>query len=402
MATIEAARIRSLVDSRGAATVEVELRSGTHVGRFASPSGASMGTHEAQAFPKGGAEEAVRIFRKEIEPRIRGRAVEDQDGLDAWLHELDGTRTFARIGGNVAVAVSIANSKLAAALAGRPLFRFLGGARVRMPIPLGNVIGGGRHAIGGTTIQEFMVVSQGPTVAASVFSNARVHRRIGEALAKRMPGQPLGRGDEGAWIAALDDEEALAVLADICKSAASEAGFSVRPALDLAASEFYRDGRYHYRDRSLTREEQIDFVAKLVREHALFSVEDPFDQEDFDAFAELTKRVSSTCTVIGDDLFVTRVERLLRGIEVGAGNAILIKPNQVGTLSDTRAAIDLAHASGYATVMSHRSGETTDEAIAHLAVAFGCMGIKTGAVGGERVAKLNELIRIEEQLKEGA
>jgi len=270
-----------------------------------------------------------------------------------------------------------------------------------MPLPFGNVIGGGRHAIGGTTIQEYLVVSQGPRAADNVFANARVHRAVGDALAKKFHDEPLGRGDEGAWIARLADEDALALLVDLCKSVGRDLGSRIQPALDLAASEFYREGKYHYRERSLTREGQIDFVEHLVREYGLFSVEDPFDQEDFGAFAELTKRVGNRCKVIGDDIFVTNVERLRRGIEIHAGNAILIKPNQIGTLSDTRAAVELAHKSGYATVMSHRSGETTDDAIAHLAVAWSCLGIKTGAVGGERIAKLNELIRIEETLQEG-
>ncbi|TLZ96542.1 MAG: enolase, partial [Methanobacteriota archaeon] len=240
-------------------------------------------------------------------------------------------------------------------------------------LPLGNVIGGGRHAVGGTTIQEFMVVSQGPTLQGNVFANARVHQRVRDALTKKLPDVPLGRGDEGAWIARLGDEEALGLLADVCRGVQKDVGFAVRPALDLAASEFFRDGKYHYRDTTLARGAQVDFVERLVRDYGLFSVEDPFDQEDFDAFSELTKRVGTRCKIIGDDSFVTNVERLRRG-----------------------------HRSGFATVMSHRSGETTDDTIAHLAVAFGCLGIKTGAVGGERIAKLNELIRIEEELQAGA
>jgi len=319
------------------------------------------------------------------------------------LHEVDGTANFARIGANVATAASLANAKAAANSSGKPLYRYLSGApRPTLPFPFGNVIGGGRHAVGGTTIQEYLVVSQGPTIRGNVFANARVHHLVRDALTKKMPDVPLGRGDEGAWIAQIEDEEALALLTDVCRGVERDVGFAVRPALDLAASEFYRDGKYRYRDRALSREEQIDFVDRLAREYHLFSVEDPFDEEDFSAFAELTKRVGAHCKVIGDDIFVTNVERLRLGIESHAGNAILIKPNQIGTLSDARAAVELAHRSGYATVMSHRSGETTDDTIAHLAVAFGCLGIKTGAVGGERIAKLNELIRIEEELQAGA
>ena len=403
MPSIDRLAIRKILDSRGNATVEVDVVAGSALGRAGAPSGASTGALEAPSWPPGGVDAALRIFQDSLAPRLRGRDVKDQPGLDRTLRELDGTPNFARIGGNVATAVSLANAKAAAASAGKPLFRYLTGPQgPSIPLPLGNVIGGGRHAIGGTTIQEYLVVSQGPTALANVMTNARVHALVRDALMKRLPGVPLGRGDEGAWVAQLQDEEALSLLADVCRKVEREAAFPVRPALDLAASEFYRGGKYRYRDRSLSAKEQIDFVERLARDFSLFSVEDPFDQEDFGSFAELTKRIGDRCKVIGDDIFVTNVERLRRGIEQRAANAILIKPNQIGTLSETRAAVDLAHSAGYATVMSHRSGETTDDTIAHLAVAFGCLGIKTGAVGGERIAKLNELIRIEEQLQAGA
>jgi len=402
MPFIESASIRKVLDSRGNATVEVDLVAGGVRARFSSPSGASTGTHEALAFPRGGVDESIRIFRGEVAPRIRGHDVGDQAGLDRVLRELDGTSNFSRIGGNVAVAVSLANAKAAALAAGKPLFQYLGGSPLGpMPFPFGNVIGGGRHAIGGTTIQEFLVVSQGPGVQANVFSNARVHRLVRDALTKKLPGEPLGRGDEGAWVAKLGDEEALAVLADACRSVEADVGFPVRPAMDLAASEFCKDGMYRYRDRSLSLDEQIDFVERLVRDYGVYSVEDPLDQEEFEGLARLTERIGSRCKIIGDDIFVTNVDRLKKGIARNAANAILIKPNQIGTLTETRAAVDTARKAGYATVVSHRSGETTDETIAHLAVAFGSLGIKTGTVGGERTAKLNELIRIEEQLRGG-
>src|SRR5207245_933747 len=206
-------------------------------------------------------------------------------------------------GTNVATAASLANARAGASAAGKLLFRYVGeGGRPSLPLPLGNVIGGGRHAVGGTTIQEFLVVSQGPTLLANVFANARVHHLVRDALTKKMPDVPLGRGDEGAWIAQIEDEEALALLTDVCRGVEREVGFAVRPALDLAASEFYRDGKYRYRDRALSREEQVDLVDRLVREYHLFSVEDPFDEEDFGAFAELTKRVGARCKVIGDDI----------------------------------------------------------------------------------------------------
>ena len=403
MPSIDRLAIRKILDSRGNATVEVDIVAGAALGRAAAPSGASTGALEAPSWPPGGVDGALRIFQDSIAPRLRGRDVKDQAGLDRTLRELDGTPNFARIGGNVATAVSLANAKAAAASAGKPLFRYLTGPQgPSIPLPLGNVIGGGRHAIGGTTIQEYLVVSQGPTALANVTTNARVHALVRDALMKRLPGVALGRGDEGAWVAQLQDEEALSLLADVCRRVERQAGFPVRPALDFAASEFYRGGKYRYRDRALSAKEQVDFVERLAGDFSLFSVEDPFDQEDFGSFTELTKRIGDRCKVIGDDIFVTNVERLRRGIEQRAANAILIKPNQIGTLSETRAAVDLAHSAGYATVMSHRSGETTDDTIAHLAVAFGCLGIKTGAVGGERIAKLNELIRIEEQLQAGA
>ena len=401
MAVIERASIRKILDSRGNATVEVDLRAGG-LFRVGAPSGASTGAHEAQALPKGGADEAVQVFTKEIAPRIRGRDVSDQEGLDRLLREIDGTPNFSRIGGNVAVAVSLANAKAAARAAGQPLYRFLGGPAARkMPFPFGNVIGGGRHAIGGTTIQEYMVISQGPTVSGNVFSNARVHRLLSEALKKKHPGEPLGRGDEGAWVAKLADEEALGLLADTCRTVEKEVGYAVRPGMDLAASEFFSDGRYHYKGQALTPDEQIDFLARLVKDYGVYSLEDPLDEEDFEGFAKLTKAIGSKCVIIGDDIFCTSAERLRQGIAVGAGNAILIKPNQIGTLSETRATVETARKAGFATVVSHRSGETTDDTIAHLAVAFGSLGIKTGTVGGERIAKLNELIRIEEELHEG-
>ncbi len=370
--------------------------------RAAAPSGASTGVHEARAFPEGGVDEAIRIFRAEVSPRLQGLDLSDQAGVDRLLRELDGTPRFARIGGNVAVAVSLANAKGAAALVGQPLFRYLGGSGAKvMPFPFGNVIGGGRHAVGGTTIQEYLVVSQGPSIVANIFANARVHALLRNELAKKSPNEPLGRGDEGAWIARLDDEAALALLADACRTVESEAGFPIRPGLDLAASEFFRGGRYRYRERALTPDRQLEFLERIVEAYGVYSLEDPLDQEDFEGFARLTKSIGSHCKIIGDDLFVTSVERLRRGIEMRAGNAILIKPNQIGTLSDTRAAVDLARKAGFATVVSHRSGETTDDAIAHLAVAFGSLGIKTGTVGGERTAKLNELIRIEEDIRGG-
>src|SRR5438552_6554808 len=267
MPSIEGASIRSILDSRGNPTIEVEIRSGRALGRAAAPSGASTGTHEPPAWPRGGVDEALRTFRDSVEPRLKARDVADQAGHDSTLHEVDGTANFARIGANVATAASLANAKAAANSTGKPLYRYLGGApRPTLPFPFGNVIGGGRHAVGGTTIQEYLVVSQGPTVQGNVFANARVHHLVRDALTKKMPDVPLGRVDQGAWIAQIEDEEALALLTDVCRGVEREVGFAVRPALDLAAAEVYRGGKYRYRDRALSREEQIDLVDRLVRE----------------------------------------------------------------------------------------------------------------------------------------
>ena len=395
MPAIEELRIRRILDSRGNATVEVDVRAGGVVGRAAAPSGASTGTHEVAAWPKGGVDEGVRIFRKEIAAKLKGQDATDQEAVDSALHGIDGTVNFARIGGNVSTATSLAVAKAAAAASRKPLFAYLSPNR-SFPFPLGNVIGGGRHAIGGTDIQEFHSLALSPSPAASVFANAAVHKAVAAMLVKKLPGEAIGRGDEGAWVAKLGNEEALAVLVDACRQTSKDVGFTCAPALDLAASEFYRQGKYVYKDRTLTPDRQVEYVAGLVESYGLALVEDPLQEEDFAGFARLTELVGDSTVIVGDDLFCTDPTRLQKGIDMAAGNAILIKPNQIGTLTDTRATVALAAKAGYKTVVSHRSGETTDDAIAHLAVAFGSYAIKTGAVGGERIAKLNELIRIEE------
>jgi enolase len=397
MPAIESLRIRRILDSRGNATVEVDVRAGGVVGRAAAPAGASTGTHEVAAWPQGGVDEGIALFRKEIAARLKGVEATAQDEVDGILHAIDGTSDLSRIGGNVAVATSLAVAKASAASARKPLYAYVGEGRTP-PFPLGNVIGGGRHAIGGTDIQEYLALARSPVPSKAVFANARVHKLVAVELQKRLPGEAIGKGDEGAWVAKLSNEDALAVLADACRQASTETGVPCAPSLDLAASEFYRQGKYVYRERTLTPDRQVEYVAGLVDSYGLALVEDPLEQEDFEGYARLTELVGDACLVVGDDLFATNPGRLKRGIEARAANAILIKPNQIGTLTDTRTTVALAKDAGYKTVMSHRSGETTDETIAHLAVAFGSHALKTGAVGGERIAKLNELIRIEEEL----
>jgi enolase len=229
-----------------------------------------------------------------------------------------------------------------------------------------------------------------------VFANAAVHAQVGKLLKEELPGSAIGKGDEGAWVAPLDDETALALVAQVCREAGDEHGFPVRAALDVAASELWNGKAYAYRKGQRSTKEQLAFLAEMAQEHGLFSVEDPFHEEDFDSFAELTARIGEDTLVVTDDLTTTNPERLQRAIDQGAGNALLVKVNQIGTLSRAVEAIRMAHHAGWATIVSHRSGETTDDTIAHLAVAFGCLGLKSGAVGGERIAKLNELVRIEE------
>jgi enolase len=398
-ATIRSAQIRKILDSRGNATVEVEIATKEACARVAAPSGASTGATEVRAFPEGGAEAAVKAFRKKVGPKVVGLDVADQKGVDEALHRIDGTSDFSGIGGNSAVATSLATARCAAMERGLPLWAHLSGARAppSFPGPMGNVIGGGAHAIGGTDIQEFMAFTRNAPPSKSVFANAAVHRRVKEALRDEFPDQPIGKGDEGAWIAPTTNDRAMAILAKCCREVASGTGLDVAPALDFAASEFFRNGRYHYKDRALTPDEQVEYTAMLVEAHGIASVEDPLAQNEFGSFSDLTRRVGHRCLVVGDDLFTTNAQRLRRGIKERSCNAVLIKPNQIGTLTDTMEAVELAKAAGWATVTSHRSGETTDDTIAHLAVAFGSAAIKTGVVGGERTAKLNELLRIEEE-----
>ena len=394
---IEDIILRRILDSRGNPTVEADVRTSSGLGRAAAPAGASTGTHEVQAWPEGGVTAAIELARQDVVPQLLGLSAEEQAQVDALLHEVDGTSNFSRIGGNLAVAISLATARAAAASQGVPLYRYVAGmGPYGLPAPMGNVLGGGAHAVGGTDIQEFLVTSFDDDVSRAIEANAAVHRAVGAALCERFPDTALGRGDEGAWIAPLENVAALELVVEAVQKVAGETGVDIRPGLDLAASEFYRDGKYVYKDRSLTPEEQLDFVVSLIEDYGLHSVEDPLDQEDFESWAALTAKTDAL--VIGDDLYVTNVERLEKGLEMGATNAILIKPNQVGTLTDTLDTVSLAREAGLATVISHRSGETTDDAIAHLGVAFGCHAIKTGTVGGERIAKLNELVRIAGEL----
>ena len=402
---------RRVLDSRGDPTIEIEVvvrgNRGANVGfgRAAAPSGVSKGKHESIAYPKGGVEVSIKKVRGLIAPKLIGVAASEQEKIDRMLHELDGTSNFSKIGGNAAVAVSMAVARAAASALGKPLYRYLGGGRaIQLPYPLGNVLGGGAHAGKmAPDIQEFISIPVGAKrFTDAAFANAQVYNKVKTLIEAKDTTFTGGKGDEVAWAPNLNNLDALEVVALACEEVAGEVGFEVRPALDVASSSLYdaKKQRYVYERGGVNRDggEQIDFILELIETYKLLYVEDPLHEEDFDGFAELTRKAGKRCLICGDDLFVTNVRRIQKGLKAGAANAVLIKPNQIGTLSDTLAAVKLAKKHDYVTVVSHRSGETPDETIAHLAVAWGCPLIKTGVAGGERVAKLNELIRIEEEL----
>ena len=393
MTTIEEITLRTILDSRGNETVEADIYTSRGFGRAAAPSGASTGTYEAKVRPP---REAIENAREHLIPSLIGEDACDQITFDALLREIDGTPYFSSIGANVAVALSLACAKAAASSLDLEVFRYLGGAFAsETPLPLGNIIGGGAHAPNATSIQEFLVVATGASGATeAVFVNAAVHKTVKKIL--QAQGKLSGKGDEGAWAPAITDAEAFEILGEAIGIVSDEMNVEIRMGIDMAATELWDGEHYRYRDAVRNRDDQIAYAADLVDRYNLVYVEDPFFEEDFEAFASLTEEVGDRCLVCGDDLFVTNVERIIQGIETGAANCVLIKPNQIGTLTDTFEAIRLADENGLETVMSHRSGETTDATIAHLGTAFGCIFLKTGVVGGERIAKLNELIRIEE------
>ena len=422
-ATISGLSARKILDSRGNPTIEVEIVAKGEagealglawaiqsriVGRMAAaPSGASKGRHEVVAFPKGGVDKAVGMVQ-EISAKLLGMNISAQGRIDALLRKLDGTQDLHRIGGNTTVAISMAVAKAAASAAEMPLYKHLGGEGASsLPYPLGNMLGGGAHAGRmAPDIQEFLAVPVGADrFVDAAFANSQVHKRVEALVVAKDKTFTGGKGDEGAWAPNLDNLAALGILTQACEQVGDEVGFEIKPGLDFASSGLYdaKKRKYVYRREGKLRDtgEQIEFVLEAIKTYKLFYVEDPLCEDDFRSFAELTRKVRE-CLICGDDLFVTNVARIRNGIELGAANAVLIKPNQIGTLSDTLAAGKLAKQHGYVPVMSHRSGETSDETIAHLAVGFGCPIIKTGAVGGERVAKLNELIRIEGELGERA
>jgi enolase len=412
--TIATIHARQILDSRGNPTIEADLTLADGArGRAAVPSGASTGEFEATELRDGGeawlgkgVSTAVGHVNAEIADAMRGRDATDQAGLDRALTELDGTPNKSRLGANAILAVSLANAQAAAASAGQPLWRYLGGKDAHvLPVPLMNVLNGGAHAHNAVDFQEFMVVP----VGASSFSDAlRVGAEVFHNLKRTLHDRGLGTavGDEGGFAPDLDSNEAaLRALIQGIEAAGYRPGDDVAIALDPATSEVFRDGAYdlHHEGRKLSSDELADYWGDLVDRYPIVSIEDGMDEEDWEGWRVVTERLGDRVQLVGDDLFVTNTERLRRGIEAGVANSILIKVNQIGTLTETLEAIDMARGAGYTAVMSHRSGETEDVVIADLAVATGCGQIKTGAPSrSDRVAKYNQLLRIEEALGDRA
>ncbi len=410
MSQIERVHARQILDSRGNPTVEVEvgLRSGAH-GHAAVPSGASTGEFEATELRDGGAawggkgvRRAVDNVNGPIAEAVRGIDAADQQGLDAALIELDGTPNKSRLGANAILGVSLAGAHAQAAEEGLALWRYLGGDAARvLPVPMMNVLNGGAHADNKVDFQEFMIVPCGaPTFSECLRMGAEVFHALKRTLHDRRLATAVG--DEGGFAPDLDsNEEALKMLLQGIEAAGYTPGEDVAIALDPAASELYSEGAYvlEHEGRTLRADELADYWADLCARYPIVSIEDGMDEEDWAGWKALTERIGDKVQLVGDDLFVTNTERLARGIEQGVANSILLKVNQIGTLSETLQAIAMAREAGYTAVMSHRSGETEDVTIADLAVATGCGQIKTGAPSrSDRVAKYNQLLRIEEQL----
>ena len=389
-------KLRKIIDSRGNSTVEADISTNDGFGRAAAPAGASTGTFEAQAWPENNVDLGISNARKKLIPLLTGIPANDQKAFDDIIKNEDGTKNLQNVGGNISVALSLACAKAAADSKNIPLFEHVSKTKsYSIPAPMSNVLGGGAHAIGGTDIQEYLVTSFDNDVNTAIETNAAVHKEVAKILKEKFPNIALGKGDEGAWVAPLENVEALELVTKAVDNVHKETGVEIRTGLDVAASEFYKNGKYVYKEQTLTPEEQVDFMLGLIEEYDLHSVEDPLDQNDFQSWASLTDQTDSL--IIGDDLYVTNSERLNQGIDMKSTNSILIKPNQIGTLTDTVKTVELAKNSDMATVISHRSGETTDTSIAHLGVAFESHAIKTGIMGGERIAKLNELVRISEK-----
>jgi enolase len=410
--TITEIKAREILDSRGNPTLEADVICSNGItARAAVPSGASTGEHEAVELRDGdsdryggkGVLNAVQNVEETIAPALVGQTVTDQLAIDGAMIELDGTTNKSSLGANAMLAVSLACARAGAMASGQPLYRYLGGPLARvMPVPMMNILNGGAHATNSVDFQEFMIVPVGAeSFAEALRMGAEVFHSLKKVLVRRK--LATGVGDEGGFAPDLrDDEEALKVILEAIDSAGYTAGKEIALALDVAASELYTDGVYTFKKSSGAKKDaqgMIELYQSWLDEYPIVSIEDGLAEDDWDGWAKLTSALGDRCQLVGDDIFVTNTERLARGIESGVGNAILIKVNQIGTLSETLEAIEMARAAGYLSIISHRSGETEDTFIADLSVATGTGQIKTGSASRtDRVAKYNQLLRIEEEL----
>ena len=412
MASIEAVGAREILDSRGNPTVEVEvLLDDGAFARAMVPSGASTGAFEAVELRDGGSRyggkgvgQAVNAVIQTIAPAVEGLAADDQRLLDQTMLDLDGTPNKAKLGANAILGVSLAVARAAADSAELPLYRYVGGPNAHLlPVPMMNILNGGAHADSNVDVQEFMIAPIGaPTFREALRSGAEVYHALKAVLKKK--GLSTGLGDEGGFAPNLDSNRAaLDLIAEAVEAAGLKLGSDIALAMDVAASEFYTDGAYVFEGARKTAEEMTAYYADLVASYPIVSIEDPLDEDDWDGWKAITDGLGTKTQLVGDDLFVTNVERLQRGISGGQANALLVKVNQIGSLTETLDSVELAHRSGFRCMMSHRSGETEDTTIADLAVATNCGQIKTGApVRSDRVAKYNQLLRIEDELGDAA
>ena len=412
MALIDAVHAREILDSRGNPTVEVEvvLEDGT-TARAGVPSGASTGAFEAVELRDGGkrylgkgVEKAVHFVNDELAPAVIGYDAQDQRMIDAEMLELDGTKNKARLGANSILGVSLAVARAAADSADLSLFRYIGGPTAcTLPVPMMNILNGGAHADTNVDIQEFMVAPIGAeSFKESLRWGAEIYHSLKSVLKKR--GLATSIGDEGGFAPNLESNRAaLDLILEAVTAAGFKPGKDIALAMDVAATEFHEKGKYKFEGSDRTSDQMIAYYAELVASYPIVSIEDPLDEDDWDGWAKMTAQLGSKIQIVGDDLFVTNPERLAKGIGLHTANALLVKVNQIGTLTETIDAVSLAHRNGYRSMMSHRSGETEDTTIADLAVALECGQIKTGAPArSERVAKYNQLLRIEEELADSA
>ncbi|WP_144791465.1 phosphopyruvate hydratase [Corynebacterium singulare] len=412
MADIIHVMAREILDSRGNPTIEAEvfLDDGAR-GVAGVPSGASTGVHEAHELRDGGERylgkgvlKAVENVNEEIADELAGFEADDQRLVDQALIALDGTDNKSRLGANAILGVSMATAKAAAESAGLPLYRYIGGPNAHvLPVPMMNIVNGGAHADSGVDVQEFMIAP----IGAESFSEAlRIGSEVYHALKSviKSKGLSTGLGDEGGFAPEAESTKAaLDLIIEAIKKAGFEPGKDVALALDVASSEFFKDGKYHFEGGEHTAEEMAKVYEDLIANYPIVSIEDPLQEDDWEGYTKLTETIGDKVQIVGDDFFVTNPARLKEGIDKKAANALLVKVNQIGTLTETFDAVELAHRNGYRTMMSHRSGETEDTTIADLAVALNCGQIKTGAPArSERVAKYNQLLRIEQELDTAA